>query len=110
MMTAHRMKRPDQSPLQQCEETLSGIHMHVAARVFAHAVPHGVVTAREVLPDAPITGQFIGVNRGTRPYVLPNRALERLAAHVRNDASAHIPAALYQSDNRWLLRAPARGA
>src|SRR5438552_564108 len=110
MLLAHRVKRPDQASLQQREETLCSVHMHVAPCVFADAVPHRVMAASEVPSDAVVARQLVGMNRRTRPHVLPNRAVERLAAHIRDDVSAHIAATLHQCDDGWLLGAPSLGA
>src|SRR5207245_10473455 len=69
MFLAHRMERPNHAALQECKETLRRIHMHIAARVLFEAVAHRVVATREVLPDAVVARQFIGMNCRTRPHV-----------------------------------------
>src|SRR5437867_11941835 len=84
--------------------------MHIAPCVFADAVPHGVMATRKVPSDAVVARQLVGMNRRTRPHVLPNRAVKRLAAHVRDHMGAHIPAALHQCDDGWLLGAAPLGA
>src|SRR5262245_14254615 len=105
MPLAHRMKRPDQTTLQQCEERFRRINVHVAACILAYGVTHGRMSTFEVATDAAITRQLVRVDARRGPDRFPNHTVKRASRHIRHDTRTHVAVALDQRDHGRLLRA-----